>query len=159
MENGEVCQERRDSLKVDDLIEIVDEVNLEEFVKPFKLDEGPLFRFKIVGNSMLLADFHHIIVDGTSLNILFDEIAKIYDGKDYELEELDGFEYSLNEIKTEQSSLYKEAELFFSNKIKEFDDATLIAQDINGDESEGKAAMKDIFLDKEARWLKHCHWH
>ena len=150
MENGEVCQERRDSLKVDDLIEIVDEVNLEEFVKPFKLDEGPLFRFKIVGNSMLLADFHHIIVDGTSLNILFDEIAKIYDGKDYELEELDGFEYSLNEIKTEQSSLYKEAELFFSNKIKEFDDATLIAQDINGDESEGNAAMEDIFLDKES---------
>ncbi len=149
MDNGEVYQQRRDSLKVDDLIEVVDEANVDEFVRPFKLDEGPLFRFKIVGDSMLLADFHHIIVDGTSLNILFDEISKIYDGKDYELEELDGFEYSLNEIKAEQSSLYKEAELFFSNKIKEFDDATLIAQDINGVGSEGKAAMNDIFLDKE----------
>ncbi|WP_405289695.1 amino acid adenylation domain-containing protein [Methanobrevibacter sp.] len=150
MENGEVYQQRRDGLKVDDLIEVVDEVNIDDFVKPFKLDEGPLFRFKIVGNSMLLADFHHIIVDGTSLNILFDEISKIYDGKDYELEELDGFEYSLNEIKTEQSSLYEEAKMFFSDKIKEFDDATLIAQDINGDESEGNAAMEDIFMDKEA---------
>ena len=150
MENGEVYQQRRDGLKVDDLIEVVDEANIDEFVKPFKLDEGPLFRFKIVGNSMLLADFHHIIVDGTSLNILFDEISKIYDGKDYELEELDGFEYSLNEIKTEQSSLYEEAKLFFSHKIKEFDDATLIAQDINGDESEGNAAMEDIFLDKDS---------
>ena len=149
MENGEVYQKRRDNFKVDDLIEIVDEADPDEFVKPFKLDEGLLFRFKIVGNSMLLADFHHIIVDGTSLNILFDEIAKIYDGKDYDLEEIDGFEYSLNEIKTEQSSLYNEAKLFFSNKIKEFDDATLIAQDINGDESEGKVAMEDIFLDKE----------
>ena len=149
MENGEVYQQRRDDLKVDGLIEMLDEVNLDEFVQPFKLEEGPLFRFKIVGNSMLLADFHHIIVDGTSLNILFDEIAKIYDGKEYEIEELDGFEYSLNEIKTEQSSLYKEAELFFSNKIKEFDDATVIAQDINGDESQGRAAMEDIFLDKE----------
>ena len=149
MENGDVYQQRRDDLKVDDLIEMVDEVNVDEFVKPFKLEEGPLFRFKIIGNSMLLADFHHIIVDGTSLNILFDEIAKIYDGKDYELEELDGFEYSLNEIKTEQSSLYKEAELFFSNKIKEFDDATVIAQDINGDESEGKATTEDIFLNKD----------
>ena len=150
MENGEVYQQRRDNFKVENLIEMVDEANPDEFVKPFKLDEGPLFRFKIVGNSMLLADFHHIIVDGTSLNILFDEIAKIYDGKDYELEELDGFEFSLNEIKTEQSSQYKEAELFFSNKVKEFDDATLIAQDINGDESEGKATMNDIFLDKHA---------
>ncbi|WP_296881155.1 non-ribosomal peptide synthetase [uncultured Methanobrevibacter sp.] len=150
MEKGEVYQQRRDNLKVDDLIETVDEINLDEFVTPFKLDEGPLFRFKIVGNSMLLADFHHIIVDGTSLNILFDEISKIYDGKDYDLEELDGFEYSLNEIKTEQSSLYEEAKLFFSNKIKEFDDATVITQDINGDESQGKAAMKDIFLDKQS---------
>ena len=150
MENGEVYQQRRDNLKVDDLIEMVDDANVDEFVKPFKLDEGPLFRFKIVGNSMLLADFHHIIVDGTSLNILFDEIAKIYDGKDYDLEELDGFEYSLNEKKTEQSRLYEEAKLFFSNKIKEFDDATLIPQDINGDESEGSAAMDDIFLDKES---------
>ena len=156
MDNGEVYQERRDGLKLDDLIEIVDgspeEIQKieEEFVKPFKLDEGPLFRFKIIGNSILLADFHHIIVDGTSLNILFDEIAKIYDGKDYELEELDGFEYSLNESKAEQSSLYKEAELFFSNKIKEFDDATVIAQDINGDESEGRVAMDDIFMDKDA---------
>ena len=150
MENGEVYQQRRDNLKVDDLIEMVDDANVDEFVKPFKLDEGPLFRFKIVGNSMLIADFNHIIVDGTSLNILFDEIAKIYDGKDYDLEELDGFEYSLNEKKTEQSSLYEEAKLFFSNKIKEFDDATLIPQDINGDESEGSAAMDDIFLDKES---------
>lgn len=91
MENGEVYQQRRDDLKVDDLIEIVEDVDIDEFVQPFKLEEGPLFRFKIVGNSMLLADFHHIIVDGTSLNILFDEIARIYDGKDYELEELDGF--------------------------------------------------------------------
>jgi amino acid adenylation domain-containing protein len=150
MENGEVYQQRRDNLKVDDLIEMVDDANVDEFVKPFKLDEGPLFRFKIVGNSMLLADFHHIIVDGTSLNILFDEIAKIYDGKDYEIEEIDGFEYSLNEKKTEQSSLYEEAKLFFSNKVKEFDDATLIPQDINGDESEGSAAMDDIFLGKES---------
>ena len=65
------CNTKR---KVDDLIEMVDDANVEEFVKPFKLDEGPLFRFKIVGNSMLLADFHHIIVDGTSLNILLYEV-------------------------------------------------------------------------------------
>jgi hypothetical protein len=97
---------------------------------------------------MLLADFHHIIVDGTSLNILFDEISKIYDGKDYEIEELDGFEYCLNEIKTRQSGLYEEAKLLFNNRVKEFDDVTLIPQDINGDESQGKVAMNDISLKK-----------
>lgn len=150
MDNGEVYQQRRDNLKVDEFISVVDKADENDFVKPFKLNEGPLFRFKIVGDSMLLADFHHIIVDGTSLNILFDEIAKIYDGEDYDLEEIDGFEYCLNENKVRQSSLYEEAKLFFSNKIKEFDNATVIAQDINGDESKGKAAMKDVFIDKSA---------
>ena len=149
MENGEVYQQRNDDLKVDDLIELSDDDNVENFISPFKLDKDPLFRFRIVNDNILLADFHHIIVDGTSLNILFDEIAKIYDGKEYEIEELDGFEYSLNENKIEHSSLYKEAELFFFNKIKEFDDATIITQDINGDESLGKSAMDELFIDND----------
>ena len=148
MENGEVYQERRDNLKIDDLIEITDSnMDFNDFVKPFKLDEGPLFRFKIINNSILLADFHHIIVDGTSLNILFEEIAKIYDGLEYELEEIDGFKYAQQESKIENSSLYKEAELFFFNKIKEFDEATVISPDLieDGDEV---AANKSIFVDK-----------
>ena len=149
MENGEAYQERRDDFKVDNLIEITDDADVNDFVKPFKLDEGPLFRFKIVGDRMLLADFHHIILDGTSLNILFDEIAKIYDGKDYELEELNGFDYALNEIKTEQSSLYKEAELYFANKIQDVGEATIINPDINGNEEEGRLAIEDVFMDKD----------
>lgn len=147
MKDAKVYQERQDNLIVDDLIELVDKCDIDDFVRPFKLEEGPLFRFKIVKNSVLLADFHHIIVDGTSLNILFDEIAKIYDGKEYELEETDGFEYCLNENKKEQSNLYKEAEVFYADKIKDFDEATLITQDINGDETEGLKAVNDIFID------------
>lgn len=130
MKDGEVYQKRRDDFNIDDAIEIVHDYDENDFLKPFVLDEGPLFRFKIVDDSILLADFHHIIVDGTSLNILFDEIASIYDGKDYELEEMDGFDYSLSESKAEQSSLYEEAKLFFFNKIKEFDEATVISPDL-----------------------------
>ena len=149
MENGEVYQQRRDHLKVDDLIKIVDEINLDDFIKPFNLEEGPLFRFKIVGDSMLLADFHHIIVDGTSLNILFDEIAKEYDGKDYDTEEINGFDYALSEEKVKESSLYEESKLFFYNKIKEFDEATLMTPDLSGDENKGKALEKTIFIQKD----------
>jgi len=150
MKEGEAYQERRDNLEVENHIEITSESeDIKEFVKPFKLDEGPLFRFKIINDSLLLADFHHIIADGTALKILFDEIASIYDGRDYELEEIDGFEYALNEVKTEQSNLYKEAELFFFNKIKEFDEATLITPDLNGNQDEGWAVGKRRHMDKE----------
>ena len=149
MSEGEVYQQRRE-VDVEDLIEIVDgEIDVNDFVKPFNLEEDLLFRFKIVNNSILLADFHHILVDGTSLNILFDEIAKIYDGIEYELEEMDGFDYSLNEVKIENSSMYKESELFFFNKIKEFDEATLMTPDLSGDEDIGVGLEENLFLDKD----------
>lgn len=148
MHGGDVYQQRRD-IEVKDLIEIVvGDIDINEFIKPFNLEEDVLFRFKIVNSSILLADFHHIIVDGTSLNILFDEIAKIYDGIEYELEEIDGFDYSLNEVNIEESSLYKESELFFFNKIKEFDEATLMTPDLSGDEHIGVGLEKNIFLEK-----------
>ena len=130
----------------------VDEDYKREFIKPFDLSEGPLFRFRIIKNQdnvSLLCDFHHIIVDGTSLNILFDEIAKTYDGIEFETEEINGFEYSLNEVKIKESSLYKESELFFFNKIKEFDSPTLMTPDLSGDEHDGVGVEKVIFLEKD----------
>ena len=150
MEDGEVFQERRDNPLIDDYIEVTDTpVDEKSFVKAFNLEKGPLFRFKIFKNTTLLADFHHIIMDGTSLNILFDEIARIYDGRDYSTEEIDGYEYSLNESKITDSNLYKEAELFFFDKIKDFDEATLISPDLNGQKEDGVSVEKCSYIDKE----------
>jgi len=149
MNDGEVYQQRRE-IDVDDFIEIVTgEVDVNDFVRPFNLEEDLLFRFRIVNDSVLLSDFHHILVDGTSLNILFDEIAKIYDGAEYEIEEIDGFEYSLNEVKIENSSMYKESEMFFFNKIKEFDEATLMTPDLSGDEDIGVGIEENLYLEKD----------
>ncbi len=151
MNDGEVYQERRDNLRIEDYVEIIDDVMDENsFVKPFNLNEGPLFRFKICKDTKLLADFHHIIVDGTSLNILFDEIARIYDDKDYALEEIDGFDYSLTEAKIENSNIYKEAELFYFDKIKEFDEATFVSPDLNGEANEGVSLEKVTYVNKDA---------
>ena len=50
---------------------------LSEYVKPFDLDNGPLFRVKLIaGNdyNYLLFDMHHIIVDGESMRILLNEL-------------------------------------------------------------------------------------
>ncbi|MDO5849574.1 MAG: amino acid adenylation domain-containing protein [Methanobacteriaceae archaeon] len=162
MNNGIAYQEERNSLVVDDLVEIVDvnfdsldlnnddlKVYVGEFIKPFNLSEGPLFRFRIIKSEnksnevALLADFHHIIVDGTSLNIFFRQLALIYDDFNLDLNELNnvetlnGFEYSLKEVKIEESNLYKEAELFYYNKIKEFDEGTLVSPDLSGLEEDG----------------------
>ena len=162
LQNGVIYQERRDDLIIDDLIEIVDVESIDdefkyEFVKPFDLSEGPLFRFKIIrndGNVSLLCDFHHIIVDGTSMNILFRQIASVYDNPDLEfdendLESLNGFEYSQKETKIQKSRHYKESEMFFFNKIKEHDEGSLISPDLNGVEEDGHASDRSKVIDKE----------
>ena len=168
MKEGTVYQERRVEPYNEDLIEIVDlgdsNKSLSEykdivqgFINPFELDKDYLFRFKILKDGdriILFADFHHIILDGTSLNILFNEIASIYDSKNLELdksklEEVDGFEYSVNEKSIENSNLYKEAELYYLDKVKEIDEASLITPDLKGEEAEGELSIESILINKD----------
>ncbi|KZE03981.1 Long-chain-fatty-acid--CoA ligase [Bacillus mycoides] len=58
---------------------------LDGFVQPFDLSKAPLMKMKVVKNlsnktSYLLIDVHHIICDGESLAIIFDELSKLYNG-------------------------------------------------------------------------------
>ncbi|MES9779139.1 non-ribosomal peptide synthetase, partial [Bacillus velezensis] len=56
---------------------------LEGFVQPFNLKKAPLMRMRVVKNltsddNYLLIDVHHIICDGESLALIFDELGKLY---------------------------------------------------------------------------------
>ncbi|WP_424190460.1 amino acid adenylation domain-containing protein [Actinokineospora sp. G85] len=55
-----------------------------EFVRPFRLDTGPLFRVGHFafddGATCVAIDVHHIITDGTSMGILFRDLATIAAG-------------------------------------------------------------------------------
>ncbi|MCP6680852.1 non-ribosomal peptide synthetase [Bacillus nakamurai] len=56
---------------------------LEGFVQSFDLKKAPLMRMKVVKNltsdeNYLLIDVHHIICDGESLALIFDELGKLY---------------------------------------------------------------------------------
>lgn len=55
---------------------------MQQFVRPFDLEKGPLYRaamVKLPGNEPgLLLDMHHIISDGISTQILFDRLDQYY---------------------------------------------------------------------------------
>ncbi|MCK4259026.1 MAG: non-ribosomal peptide synthase/polyketide synthase [Halanaerobiales bacterium] len=57
-----------------------------EFVKPFNLSKAPLLRVGLMKISekkhLFMLDIHHIISDGTSTDIMFKEIASLYETKD-----------------------------------------------------------------------------
>ncbi|MBZ4423361.1 amino acid adenylation domain-containing protein, partial [Myxococcus sp. RHST-1-4] len=54
----------------------------QEALRPFSLERGPLYRFLLLkageDRYMLLAVFHHLVVDGLSLDILFRELGEAY---------------------------------------------------------------------------------
>ena len=152
-ENGQIYLERRDDLDVDIKIHegVVDIEVKNNFIKPFSLFDGPLFRFEIYRNSIgtyFLSDFHHIIMDGTSLNIFYHEIATIYDGGDVDDKDYNGFDYSLEELAIEKSQIYADAESYFDEKIKNFDGSTILSPDLNGKEEDGRLGETDILIDK-----------
>jgi amino acid adenylation domain-containing protein/FkbH-like protein len=72
---------------------------VKDFIRPFHLSNAPLIRAKLLkingidqlGTSsvpsdspthLLLFDLHHIITDGISMNILIDELSRMYAGKE-----------------------------------------------------------------------------
>lgn len=92
LDNNNVIQKIVDN--VDFKLEIIEEEKFEdidnifkEFVKPFDLSEAPLFRAKYItftnGKSAILIDMHHIISDGASIEIIINELSKLYKRRKY----------------------------------------------------------------------------
>ncbi|WP_335871246.1 amino acid adenylation domain-containing protein [Bacillus sp. 2205SS5-2] len=58
---------------------------IKRFVKPFDLSRAPLIRAKLIKlddyQSIFILDYHHIIADGVSTNIIIDELSQLYAGK------------------------------------------------------------------------------
>lgn len=147
-----------DNLNNDSYIDIaivngkVTEKVKKDFVKPFKLLNNHLCRFKIYQNEenvTLLVDFHHIISDGYSLNLLFNDIKKTYSNEPLAIEKYSGFDLSVKEKEFENSKLYREAELYYKNKLKDFDGEQLISPDKNDDESTGNVMYSSIATSKD----------
>ena len=63
---------------------------INEFIRPFDLNQGPLIRVGLLSfneeNHLLMVDMHHIVTDGVSQAVLVRDFKALYDGE--ELQEL-----------------------------------------------------------------------
>ena len=119
-EEGEIRQRRNDALppKVD----IIDDMDLDQLVRPYGLFGEPLYRFEIhrtMEGSYLFMDLHHLIADGTSLGILIDQINRAYSGEILPEEDYTSYDASLDHEAAVKSDAYKAAEEFY---LSEFED-------------------------------------
>ena len=55
----------------------------QEFVRPFNLSKGPLYRMEIVETEAcvyLLMDVHHLVADGASVDIMLRQLCSAMEG-------------------------------------------------------------------------------
>lgn len=143
-DNGDTYQCPMENKKIEIPIISLSEQELEQekkdFVRPFALQEGPLCRFKIVECSSsvyLLVDFHHLIMDGGSLDILYNQLCQSLDGQALEKEQYDYYQFVANQ-KMESST-----EQFFTEQLSQIEEATaLISDRYDGDNTHHQAAVK-----------------
>ena len=103
--NGEVRQFVLDNCKIkvkpyDDGIMLDSDIQtiVDNFPKAFDLEFAPLLRVElhyINNSSLILIDTHHIIMDGTSLNILISEFLDLYNKNEIEDSDIEYKDYSV----------------------------------------------------------------
>ncbi len=114
--NGEIKQRRNDDDKFK--INIIDGMDKDELVKPFNLFGERLARFAIYRThrgSHLFIDIHHLIADGTSYEILLNDIERAYKGEEIEEEKYTAYEAALDNAEAVKSELYSKSEKYYDS--------------------------------------------
>ena len=138
-DKGEMVQRLGEGSFLPDIIETTSEQFEDlkkELVRPFKLEKGRLFRAQIYlteDRKYLFTDFHHIIADGNSYDIIFEDINRAYLGEKLEKEAYTGFDAALDEEQQMQEGKYKKAEKYYDGVFGEVETESLPLPDISGE--------------------------
>lgn len=92
-----------------------------EFVRPFSLDQAPLMRVKLVQNeteTLMLFDVHHIIADGTSVELLTRDFNELYSGE-LEPAEIQYKDYAVWLNDNQMSETMKKQEEYWLGNLKD----------------------------------------
>ena len=126
----------------------VDDINRDchKLIRPFNLEEGPLYRFMLLHSSRGYAfffDIHHIIFDGSSVSTFVSQISQVYAGDTCPDESLSLFDVAMAGNIIKQSEAYHTAQEYFRNKLDGIDcDSTPVSDRIETDVPDGGGYIK-----------------
>ena len=104
------------------------------FIQPFDINSDRLFRLRLVrsGNHYyLFCDYHHIIVDGTSMSILLHDIEKAYNGEPIESEQVSLAQLAQEERALREQPVYQEAKQWYAQNFDCGDTFTQLLPDLD----------------------------
>ena len=124
-----------------------------EFVKPFNLRQGPLYRMEIViteQNVYLLVDVHHLIFDGGSLDLFLNQLCDLMNGREIEAESISYAGFVADEKAAEGSPSYIEAKNFFYERLGKVEGVTEVPSDLTNPLEQGVVSRTFCKLDFDA---------
>ncbi|MDI3537287.1 MAG: hypothetical protein PWP30_1769 [Eubacteriaceae bacterium] len=129
---GEIMQRRRDDSPF--TLHIRDYLDMDKLVTPFKLIDGRLFNtslYETKDGNYFFIDIHHAIADGSSLNILLEDINAAYAGALVEAESYTAFDAALDEQRNRASEVYSQAKDYYTSLFSNCDSNFLPGPDKN----------------------------
>ena len=113
-------------------------------VNTITLSSDALFEFEIIrteAHLYLRMNFHHIIMDGSSVNVLLGDIERAYQGEKLEKETYTSFDLALDEQKKRDSEAYEQAKTYYDSVFNRVSVHSLPAEDLT-DLPEGDAMLR-----------------
>ncbi|MBO4362344.1 MAG: amino acid adenylation domain-containing protein [Paludibacteraceae bacterium] len=104
-----------------------------EFVRPFNLSKDLLCRFSIVRTEQALylyCDIHHLVCDGASYDVFFNELCTLLDGGTIDREMCSYAQFVADEQAAVAGEEYAAAKQFFHSQLAEVEGVTELAADI-----------------------------
>lgn len=129
-----------------------------ELVHPFRLEKGQLFRAEIYlteDRKYLFTDFHHIIADGNSYDIIFEDINRAYQGEKLEKESYTGFDAAIDEEQQMKEGKYKKAEKYYDSIFEGIETESLPFPDQSGKIPE-KGYQERALSIREEKIFSYC---
>lgn len=131
----QIRQEHEVSVLREDMDEEALKTYKKEFVRPFNLAKGPLYRLAVVRTerrTCLLLDFHHLIFDGTSLDLFFRDLKQRVECGSVDSESYTYYDYIADESQAEGTARYEDNKAFFDRMLGASEGASEITSDLGG---------------------------
>ncbi|MBR6947924.1 MAG: AMP-binding protein, partial [Muribaculaceae bacterium] len=147
------------SLAIEDIEDI--EQEKPKLVTPYDINGGRLFHVKLMRNKehyYLFLDYHHIIVDGTSMQIMLQDIDKAYRGEPIAPEELTLMQVAEAEAQLRQTEALNEGRQWYAANFDCGDTFTQFMPDLEEPEHREDHLLRTLSLDLD-RVDDYCKQH
>ena len=136
------------SLSIEDIQDF--EQEKAQFIKPFNIYGDRLFRVRLLRDQehyYLAFDFHHIIMDGTSLQTMLQDIDKAYHGEPLPPEELTMMDVANHEAEQRKTPAFDEAKKWYAANFDCGDTFTQFTPDLEETEYREDSLLRTLSID------------